>query len=241
MPRGGKQRLRGPHLTHPPQEHHTHPVGAVADHPQVVGDQHIGQPPRRLQVGQQVEHLGLHRHIQGRDRLIADHQPGGQGQGPGNAHPLALAPGQGVGIAPQQVPGQPHLVQQHRRPGGNLPPGAEAVDPQRLCQNALHGQPGVQGGRGVLKHHLHLPPQGPQVPGRTGRQGPPIKKHLPLGGGQQAQQEPAQGALSAPGLPHQGQGLPLVNHQVHLGHPVENRPLSLSPGGKGFGEAPPLR
>ena len=163
----------------------------MADHPQVVGDEDVGEPLGCLEVRQQVEHLGLDGDVQGGHRLVAHHQPGGQGQGPGQAHPLPLAPGKLVGVPVQQVRGQAHLGQQGRPPGGVFPPGAEVVDAQGLGQGLAHGPPGVQGGGGVLKHQLHLPPESPE-PGRgQGGQVLAVKEHLPLGGGQQPQQEPA--------------------------------------------------
>ena len=96
-----------------------------------------------------------------------------------------------MGVPVQQVRGQAHLGQQGRPPGGVFPPGAEVVDAQGLGQGLAHGPPGVQGGGGVLKHQLHLPPESPE-PGRgQGGQVLAVKEHLPLGGGQQPQQEPA--------------------------------------------------
>ena len=96
-----------------------------------------------------------------------------------------------MGVPVQQVRGQAHLGQQGRPPGSVFPPGAEVVDAQGLGQGLAHGPPGVQGGGGVLKHQLHLPPEGPE-PGRgQGGQVLAVKEHLPLGGEQQPQQEPA--------------------------------------------------
>jgi len=39
---------------------------------QVVCDEEVGDAELRLQVAQQVEHLGLDRHVEGRHGLIAD-------------------------------------------------------------------------------------------------------------------------------------------------------------------------
>ena len=52
------------------------------------------RPNLRLEVGQQVEDLGLDRHVEGRDRLVADEQVGLGHQGPGDADALALAAGE---------------------------------------------------------------------------------------------------------------------------------------------------
>ena len=145
-----------------------------------------------------------------------------------------------MGIPPQQVRGQAHLLQQGRPPGGKFPPGAEVVEAQGLGQHLRHRPPGVQGGGGVLEHQLHLPPEGPQPGGGQGGQVLAVKEGLPLGGGEQPQQQAAQGALAAAGLPHQGQGLPLVDGDVHLGHRLEGGPLSLALHREGLGEGPAL-
>jgi hypothetical protein len=50
--------------------HHRHPVGHVAHHRQVVGDEQIGEVAFALQVLEQVDHAGLDRHVERRDRLV---------------------------------------------------------------------------------------------------------------------------------------------------------------------------
>ncbi len=49
-------------------------VGDVVNHRQVVGHKKVGQPELALQFHQQVDDLGLDRHIQGRDRFVAHNQ-----------------------------------------------------------------------------------------------------------------------------------------------------------------------
>ena len=64
---------RGP-LHHLAGVHHGHPIGHARDHPQVMADVHDRRVEFALQVGDQVEHRGLDRHVQGRRRLIHDQQ-----------------------------------------------------------------------------------------------------------------------------------------------------------------------
>jgi len=69
-----------------------HAVADVAHHTQVVR-------PRRdrsaensaCKSKQEVQDLGLHRNVQGRDRLVGDDQARMQGQGAGDADALSLA------------------------------------------------------------------------------------------------------------------------------------------------------
>ena len=82
------------HLDQLPQVHHRHPVAHVLDHGQVVGDEDHGETEPGLEVGQQIEDLGLDGHVEGGDRLVADEQVGVGHQGPGDADALALAAGE---------------------------------------------------------------------------------------------------------------------------------------------------
>ena len=81
-----------------PQVHDRDPVRDVPDHAQVVGDEDVGQAQLVLQVVEQVDDLGPDGHVQGRDRLVGDDQPGIQGQGPGHADALALPAGELVRV-----------------------------------------------------------------------------------------------------------------------------------------------
>ena len=58
-----------------------------------------------LQVLHQVEDLGLDGHVEGRHRLVGHDQLGLEGQGPGQADPLALAAGELVGVAVDRLAG----------------------------------------------------------------------------------------------------------------------------------------
>ncbi len=53
---------------------HQHVVAQVANHRQVVANEQIGQAQLLLQLQQHIEHLGLHRNVQGADRLIQHQQ-----------------------------------------------------------------------------------------------------------------------------------------------------------------------
>ena len=79
---------------------------------EVVRDEEVGQPGLLPQLGQHVEHLGLHRDVERAGRLVADQQVGLGGQGAGDADPLPLAAGELVRLALQRGGGQPDPVEQ---------------------------------------------------------------------------------------------------------------------------------
>jgi hypothetical protein len=72
------------------QVHHRHGVRQMIDDGEVVGDEQVGEPEIGLQVGEQIENLRLHRNVERRGRLVADHQVGLHGQRAGNRDALPL-------------------------------------------------------------------------------------------------------------------------------------------------------
>ena len=75
----------------PAEVHHPDPVADVLDDREVVGDEQVGQAELLLEVVEQVQDLALDRHVERRDRLVADDELGVQGERPGDADALALA------------------------------------------------------------------------------------------------------------------------------------------------------
>jgi hypothetical protein len=64
-----------------------------------VADEDVGELELVLQVGQQVEHLRLHRQIERRNGLIEHQEAGLEHQRAGNRNALALAAGEHMRIA----------------------------------------------------------------------------------------------------------------------------------------------
>ena len=76
MVRRREHRFGVAQLHHPPEIQHADPVGQVAHDAEVVADEQVGHALLALQLVQQVEDRGLHRHVQRRGRLVAHHQIG---------------------------------------------------------------------------------------------------------------------------------------------------------------------
>jgi hypothetical protein len=146
-----------------PQIHHCHSVGYPFDHRQVMGDEQHGETKICLYFVEQIEDLGLDGYIQGRNRFITDQHLGPCHQGPGNAHPLTLTAGEPTRIL--------ILILSRVEPDG----GHHSPNPGcdggfiRYAHNTEWGgngssdpAPRVQGGDGVLKHHLNPGADGPE-------------------------------------------------------------------------------
>jgi hypothetical protein len=109
--RGGAARRRSPRR---PDLHHRAEIehrDAVADglhHGEVVADEKVGQAELALEVGQQVQHLRLHRHVERRDRFVEDQDARVGGQRPGDADALRLPAGELVRVAVEELLAQVH-------------------------------------------------------------------------------------------------------------------------------------
>ena len=66
-------------------------IGELAHDRQVVADQEVGDTALVADVGEQVEHLSLDRHIQRGDRFVEDQDSGLCRKGAGDRDPLTLA------------------------------------------------------------------------------------------------------------------------------------------------------
>ena len=79
--------------------HDHHVIGDVAHDREIVADEEIGEIEPLLDVGEEVQHLRLDRHIERRDRLVEHQDVGIEHQGAGDGDALALAAGEHVRIA----------------------------------------------------------------------------------------------------------------------------------------------
>src|SRR5512143_713372 len=90
--------------------HHGDTIADMLHNGQVVGDDDVRKLEFFLNVFKKVNHLGLNRNIEGRDRLIADDQLRIEGKGPGNPDPLPLAAAELMGIALGVLGIEPYLL-----------------------------------------------------------------------------------------------------------------------------------
>ena len=115
----------------------------------------IGQTEFALEVDQQVDHLGLHRDVEGRDRFVADQQPGFQGECPCDTDALALAAREFVWMPIDPIRAQTDPLHQLHHLGAAFGAIAAAVHKQWLFDDAANRQSRIERGIRVLKDHLH--------------------------------------------------------------------------------------
>ena len=150
--------------------HDRDPVADVLDHAHVVGHEEIGQPKLALQLLEQVQDLGLDRHVERGDGLVADDQVGFEDERPGDPDPLALPAGKLVRVAARVIRREPDEV---HHPADLVPSfvrAPESVDPEPLADAVGDRRPRVEARVRVLEDDLD--PPAIRLEGRTleGRQ-----------------------------------------------------------------------
>ena len=125
----------------------------MAHHGEVVRDEQIGEPPFGLQVGEEIQDLRLHRHIERADRLVAHDELRLYRQRPGDPHALPLAARQLVRIAFRKSGVEADLVEQ--RGDGAV----QSVNFERLPQRVFNRHARIERAVGILEYDLHPAPQ----------------------------------------------------------------------------------
>ena len=174
-----------------------------------------------LQAAQQVHNLRAHAHIQRRNRLIQNQQPGPERQRAGDVDALPLPATEFMRVAFERRFIQAHLAQEFDRLGAQggaagLDPGLAAMDEQRLGHNLQHIHARIEGCVRVLKDGLHLAAQAVQLHPRSTGHVDSVYAHAALAGRDQPQNHPCQRGLARTGLAHQPQRLPGLDGERHV-------------------------
>ena len=173
------------------------------------------------QLYQEVEDLRLDRDVQGRDRLVGDHELGAGGDRPGDADALALAARELVRIARGGVCTEPDQLEQLGHAGAALGPAAEAMDQQRLLDARADPHARIERGVRVLKDDLHVAPASAQGFWRQTQQVLAVEQELAAGRLDQAQHGARERRLAATGFADDADGLAACLGKAHAVHGID--------------------
>ena len=203
--------------------HDADAIGDVVNHGEVVRDEEIGQPQLVLQTAHQVQHLGLDRDVERGRRLVADQKSrvGRQRAGDGNA--LSLTTRKLVRIFRPIGAGKADLLQERddfrRQFRWRL---GESMSADRLGDDVLDPPARIEARVGILKDHLHGPPQRELRIGEVDQAAGVAD--FAARGAVQADDEPRHGRLAAAGFAHQAQRLAFFNGEAHAVDGAQNLP-----------------
>src|SRR5262249_8774193 len=138
-----------------PAVDHRDPFGELADEPEVVRDEEVGEVELLLQILEQVDDLGLDADVERRYRLVADDQPWREPQRAGDAEARRPAARHFVRGAAEEVRAEADELEDLAHSPDPLP-AADPADAQRLTDEIEHGHPRVEARDRVLKHDLDV-------------------------------------------------------------------------------------
>ena len=170
----------------------------------------------------QVEYLRLNGYVQGGDRLIAYDELGVECQRAGDADALPPAAVELVRIGIHIPLGQADEVHELEHPLFYLRLVCEhLLNMNGLGYEILNGETGIERGEGVLEDHLHLAVYVGLFLFPRVKDALAVIEDLALGGGQQAENNPAEGGLAAAGFTDHAERLLGGYCQVHVVHGVQ--------------------
>ncbi|MDT4866202.1 hypothetical protein FQZ97_1010450 [compost metagenome] len=142
--------------------HYDDLVADVTDDRQVVGYEQVGEPELALQLGDQIEDLRLDRHVECGNRLIEDDDRRIEGEGPGDADPLALAAREFGWEAIVVLGIEPDEFHQIAHPVLAVIAVSDVLDAERVADDRADAAFWIERAERVLENHLdalaHLNP-----------------------------------------------------------------------------------
>lgn len=190
------------------QVHDHYAIRDVLNDRKVVADKNVSQSELLLQVLEQVDDLGLHRHVKSAHGFVAHHYLGLEHDGAGDANTLALTAGKLMRVAVLKRKVQTHSL--HNLFHASIALGAGFVsvrDVDRLCDNVRHGHARVERAVRILENEFHFLARTNKVIACELGKVLTVEKNLTTCGLGQAQDRLAAGGLAATRLPYDGKGL----------------------------------
>ncbi len=166
MTRIREELLAGSRLDDAAEVHHGHVVADVPHDGHVVGDEQHRQTEPLPQVGEQVEHRGLHRDVERRDGLVGDQDLGLERERAGDRDALPLTARELSRIGVERARRKAHEVEQLAAALRHAGARHEVVHAQQLGERLTHCHARVERRVGILEDHLHAPPVGRCALGR---------------------------------------------------------------------------
>src|SRR5258705_7626819 len=206
--------------------HYRDAVTDMGHHGEIMRDEQIGKIMLALQVDQQIDHLGLDRHIERRYRLIADDQPRPQRQSARDADALALAAGKLVRVVLHLIRPETDLLEQFGDAVAFFASRRQTMDAEWLPYDVARRHSWIERSKRVLEDDLHRPSVRAQV--RLAEMGDiqAIKADAATGRLDEAQDAARHRRLAAAGLADKAEGFPDANREADAIHGMHGADLA---------------
>src|SRR6266571_1645843 len=134
--------------------HHRDAMTDMGHHGKIMCDEQIGKIMLALQVDQQIDHLGLDRHIKRRYGLVAHDQAWPQRQSARDADALALAAGELVRVVLHLIRPEPDLLEQFADPLALFASRRQTMNAEWLSHDVARRHSWIEGCKRILEHDL---------------------------------------------------------------------------------------
>ena len=142
-----------------PQVHDEDAVADMLNDREVVSDEQQGQMVFELEILEEVDDLGLDRDIESADGLIADDEPGLDGDRASDADALPLSAAELMGVALGVRWVEADIVEQRGDAAAAIfAVRCQLVDIEGFADDILDRAAGIQGAEGILEDHLEPSP-----------------------------------------------------------------------------------
>ena len=121
-------------------------------------DEEVGDPLLRLQLAQQLDDVRLHRDVEGRQDLVAEHQPRPCRKRAGDRDALPLAARELVRVAAGEGRVEPHVLERLAHAVSARLAAQPEEQLQRTTHDLVHALARVERGIRVLEDELDLAP-----------------------------------------------------------------------------------
>ena len=150
-----KQVFGSARVHHTPAVHHDHAVTKAGHHVQIVADHQQAHATLAYFLVHDSQHLGPHHDVEGRCRLVGDHQAGRGDHHGGDHHALADAAGELVRVGVKHPPGviHPDRRQHLQHPRACLSLAEDTMQQAGLRNLPTHPLHRVEGELGILQDH----------------------------------------------------------------------------------------
>src|ERR1700730_5836028 len=215
MERGGIKLAGWRGLDDATEIHHGNAPADMLDDRQIVGNKEISETEFLLQVLQQIDDLGLDRHIQCRYRFIADNQLRLDGERARDTNALALTAGEIVRIASELVRLQADGLEQMYDTLFKLPPGfRQLVNDQGFANDRADVHARIERCIRVLKDNLDVAAQRSKLTSIQPSDILAFKMDLARSRFDQAKHATAGGRFTAAGFADQPEGIAAVDSEI---------------------------
>jgi len=214
------------------QIHNADTVGNVTDNAQVMGDEEVSKAEVILQLGEQVEDLGLNGNVKGGNGFVADDELGVHGQGTGDSDTLTLAAGELVGVAVGVEGSETDHAQQLGGTLFDLLFGSHLMGQHGLLKHGTNGHTGVKGSVGILENDLHLAADFAHLGTVQLAEILTVEDNFTGGGLDELKNGLTEGGLTASGFADETKGLTAVDEKAYI---VNCLDVGLNAGEKALG------